>query len=296
MSAMTKKEFTDAVAKETGDRLGSGFEVSAREMLKNNGRIWHGVIIMKKDESVSPTIYVDDFYDEEADGDVISRTADFVIDSYHENMTDNIPIVDFSDFNQIKNGICLRVVNTKENEAYLEQVPHREFLDLSVIYYISLEHNGQVASVTITDSIANIWGVSEEELFDAAYEFTPRMKPMVSKPLHEVISELTGNVSDDGEAMMPEVPMIIVTNEKSYNGAAAILYPEFLEGVMDGNFFILPSSIHEILLLPDDGSSDAELLKAMVKEVNSTQVKPEEKLSDHVYYYDRDTKRVSIVG
>lgn len=84
-------------------------------------------------------------------------------------------------------------------------------------------------------------------------------------------------------------PMTVVTNERTVNGASALFYPGMLDQIgqsMKGDYFILPSSINEVIVVPDDGSLGPRELKEMVNEINHTQVAPEERLTDEVYHYD----------
>ena len=89
---------------------------------------------------------------------------------------------------------------------------------------------------------------------------------------------------------MPDIPdtMFVLTNDTKVNGAAAILNDDIRQEIAEkvGDFYMLPSSIHETLIIPKDAGMEFKELEQMVQEVNQTQVAPGERLSDHVYEYD----------
>lgn len=90
---------------------------------------------------------------------------------------------------------------------------------------------------------------------------------------------------------MPESPMWVATVEGGMNGASVTQLPDFLQEAAErlgGDYFVLPSSVHEVLFIRDDGSFEREALETMVKGVNATEVSEADFLSDSVYHYDSD--------
>jgi hypothetical protein len=128
-----------------------------------------------------------------------------------------------------------------------------------------------------------------------AREFSNKKNPWNPEwPEQMSMDELIGQVIS-GEN---RVPMYVLTNRSHYYGAACMLYPKLLKCIgegLDSNFYVLPSSVHELIILQDLGMEDAATLMDMVKEVNATEVKEEEVLSDSVYYYDREKEGLSIL-
>lgn len=122
-----------------------------------------------------------------------------------------------------------------------------------------------------------VMGSMIEQLMGMEPETVLRGEPVQS--IAEIISK----------GMEREDPMFIITNQQTLDGASAIFYPEVMDQIgegFQGNFFILPSSIHETIVVPDNGEFDYRVLQDMVQTINASEVSPEERLSDHVYHYD----------
>ena len=146
---------------------------------------------------------------------------------------------------------------------------------------------GKMTSV-ITNQQLNAFGITAEQLHQDALENAPITHPASLRSMQEVMAEMMGMEPED--VMSGEPTMLVATVEGSFMGASVIQYPGFMEQAAEkigGDFFVLPSSIHEVLLIPDDGRQDFHELAAMVQTINETQVAPEERLSDNVYHYDK---------
>lgn len=143
------------------------------------------------------------------------------------------------------------------------------------------------------------WGVTEDDLFHTAMENTPYFQKKKMAGMNSVIEYLTGKKVDDVIEDC-SANMYILTVEDNLNGAGAILYPDVLKGIAEKmrckNFFVIPSSIHETIIVPMFSEDDFEALSQMVKEVNATQLAPEEILSDHAYVYRRADNTISMRG
>lgn len=82
---------------------------------------------------------------------------------------------------------------------------------------------------------------------------------------------------------------MVLTNDQGVHGAGSLFYPGQMEEIgaqMGSDFFVLPSSVHEVLIFPDDGQTDYRDLQMMVQQINEAEVAPADRLSDHVYHYD----------
>ena len=100
------------------------------------------------------------------------------------------------------------------------------------------------------------------------------------------------------EEIVNGVPMYVLSSRNRIDGAACILYPTLLADICDSlqsSFYIIPSSIHEVLVLPSDSTDDSAKIREMIKEINDTQVAAEEILSYSLYFYNRDGNRLYIV-
>ena len=224
----------------------------------------------------------------------------------------NMDAADIYNFAIAKDKICYRLVNKKLNNNLLSAIPHRDFHGLAIIYCINLETTeDSVKSVKITNRLTELWGVDEEQLYKLACKNTPKINRGCVMPLYDVLNGLTGMtlLKDEDRKKAPYegfdisvgreygLPMYIATTVNQINGACVILYAGLLKAVAEkiGSFFVLPSSIHEVIIFPGD-IKDAGSMAAMVKEVNCTEVREEDILSNSCYYYNAESHSLDIVG
>lgn len=198
-----------------------------------------------------------------------------------------------TDYEQMKDKLSMEVISAERNAEMLAKVPHQEMEDMAVVYRFVMDSNSDGrATILVTNDLLNRMGVTPEQLHADALENAPELRPAVIKGMREVMLEMMGPEAAEMfgiEAFPAEEKMYVATVPDKTSGAGVIAYQEFMDQAAEklgGDFFILPSSIHEILLVRDDGNANFRDLKAMVEEVNATQVAPEEKLTDSVYHYD----------
>ena len=202
----------------------------------------------------------------------------------------------------MKDKLFIRVSSAEANKEVLENAPHQLKEDLAITYHVAVgKDQDGLSSMFIKNDLLEQYGISVEQLHEDAMKSSPRvMAPEVSS-IGALIDEMYQKnilmLTPDEREMLQETlqessempTFFVVTNTERIDGAGVIFYPEFMDnmGELLGNdFFILPSSIHEMLVLPDDGQVDAEMLRDMVKEVNATQVAPAERLTNDVYHFD----------
>ena len=274
-------------------------ELLFHDVEKNNGVKYRALTITKLDCNISPTIYIDEYsrhYEETHDMDEICQQISEMYEKYGNVEFDIDSVVNFE---RVKTKICAKLINRVKNMSLLKYVPYREFLDLAVVYFISVEGIGN-ASVLIRDGLVDRWGVTEEELYSCAMQNTPLLFPENILPMSEVLKDMLSveAMPEDAFAVIEDT-IYVATNQSKIFGAAVLLYPRFLEHEAEAlgrNFYIIPSSVHEVLIIPAEKiEQDADELLEMVKEVNTTQVSDEEVLSDNVYYYDREKNEVKAL-
>lgn len=281
-------------------------KVRAVPVDKNNGVHLTGIVIMPEEQNVSPNIYMENFYEEYLAGDQIEDLADAAAQFYEGHRIQEEPsLPDVTDFEVVKDLICFRPVNAERNREMLKSMPHRQFLDLAVTYYIPVTvENDSDGRITVTDRHFCLWGVDEETLYRHAVENTRRMLPVELRSIKEVVWEIISmGKSDTPEQAdgVADFPMYIL---RCGNGeqatAAAFLYESVLREFADrhGDFYILPSSVFEIILLPavNPSPEDSAYYNNMVGEVNRTQLCREEVLADNAYYYHADTGKIEILS
>lgn len=254
--------------------------------------------------SISPTIYINDMYKHYLKVEDLDIVLTAAADKMMQGMKMAPDEVQKIDYENAKDNIVFQLINTEQNKEMLKGMPHREFQDLSVIYrwIVSSDHDG-VHSAVIHNPLAERIGMSEEELFKAAAENTRRILPPVIKDMNSIMREMfikDGMPEEIAEMMIGEIPsesmMYVITNEKGINGAASMMYEDKLHelaGKLNSDLYIMPSSVHEVIAVSSDIGDPYELA-AMVSEVNMSNVELNERLSNQVYHYDKDLRKVTL--
>lgn len=290
------EEFKNEVVGKIREFLPESFasaEVCLQVVRKNNDLQLTGLIIRSTESNICPTIYLEKFYDEYVEGadmsEILERIAEVRMN--HE-VSDSFDVAQITDFEQIKGKLVPRLINAEMNSELLEERPHKLVADLAVTYCALLDQSFDgTASVAVTNDLMNSWNVTLDELHDVAISNLTEVLPSTFKGMTEVMSEMMGMSKEDMEMMgmsTDEEQMYVLSNAMKMNGASALLDKKMMEEIVEtvGEFYILPSSIHEVLIVPVKSGMDIETLENMVCEVNATQVQLEERLSDHVYEYN----------
>ena len=297
---MEYKEFVEYIKMNAGYIAGEG-NITINHVIKNNGCEMDGLVIMEKGKDIAPTIYLDSFYELYTNGENIKniiRQIELIYEQNKNNVTFDVNIL--KHFDTIKDKIVYKVVNYRSNEKLLEQVPHKRILDLAVVFYCLLDNEyGRSATALIYNNNLKNWNVTIDDVYKAALKNTPDL-------LHSKISSMAAlfekcGVNVDGEEvdLKDYVPsdMYVLTNESKLNGAACILYENVLYDFaqkLGADLYILPSSVHEVILLPKLSMFEKDELVNMVKEVNTEGVAADEVLSDHVYEYNRTERLITM--
>jgi hypothetical protein len=214
----------------------------------------------------------------------------------------DIDVSDFAAWDSIKTHIRARLVNTERNQGRLEKKPHRDFLDLSLEYYADMPEvfPGRKATIPIWDKHVLYWGVDEGTFCQTAMENMEDADDMAFECMDDLLAPFLGTEKEIKEDLPNGCGMYVLGNKSRINGAVQMCRQSAMErvsGFFKQDFWILPSSIHEVILLPaGEYGEKAEELARIVKEINDTQLAPEEILSYHVYRYSRLTGEVAIAA
>ena len=288
--------------------LSEDAKVDFHETLKNNGVIYQAVAIMEKEHNVSPNIRLDHYYTSFCEGVSIEEIGKEIWEIYEDEKKKQVDITAFVDFSRAKEHIMFRMVHYDKNKMRLEHMPHIRYLDLALTFYFEMDwlpnDHGQ-ASVQIENEHLKMWGIDEGVLYDLALNNTMSNFPAVYKPMCEVVMQIMageGVILNESEAEAfqkenADIRMYVLSNGKSYFGAACMYYPGILRQIADiigGDLILLPSSVHEVILLPADEEDDYQKLNEMITDINSHQVAEEEILSEHLYYYDKERDELRI--
>lgn len=189
--------------------------------------------------------------------------------------------LDLTDYSKMKELLTLQLLSSNGNGYKLDDVPYRKVEDMTLIYRFDLGDTGNGrTTILVTNDMIRRYDIDEEQLHQDAMSATVNNRPASLRNMAEVLS------IGDGEGSSP---LWVATVDGGMNGASVIQYPGFLDQAartLGGDFFVLPSSIHEVLLYQDDGTIDRKGLEEMVQSVNESEVAPADRLSDYVYHYD----------
>ena len=271
-------------------------KVILQQVEKNNGVVLDAVVLQGEREQVLPTIYLEELYEIYEQGVTLEQIAGHIL-CEEEKWKDKVEfsLEEFEDYTRARTSVFYKLVNYQMNERTLKRVPYIRYLDLAVVFYYRVEQEHfPGGSVLIHNNNLVTWGITKSQLMkDAAFN-TSRKLPYRFMGMETLIAELSGET--EMENLQKEELMYVLTNEEKFYGAAVLLYPHVLAHIgtlLKRNFFVLPSSVHECILVPDQGHYTRFELMKMVREVNQNQVEEEEILSYQVYYYDR--KREALV-
>ena len=292
---MTYDQFVLRVKERVVKGVDDAVTVTIHTAVKNNGTMRKGLTLTEHGINIAPTIFLEEYYqrfqkglsEEQAAGEILKLYAQ--VRYGHSIKTEGL-----GEYDEIRDKIVYRLVNREANADLLRDIPYREYLDLAVIFYVMVEFNDYgTAAMLIRKEHLEIWEVSEEEVFRRAHHNTHRILPEELRTMQAVLLDITEDGEDEEER--PEEILYVLSNRLRSHGAAAILYEGSLEKIADRlscSYYVLPSSIHEVIITPDRHLFSYRELSEMVKEINETQVEPEEVLADHAYYYDRSRKKL----
>jgi|GEM_PF-836484 hypothetical protein len=309
---MELKAFGAMIVKELAKKYGDEAAIELQEVQKINHKVL-GITAHKKNCIVSPVIYLEEYFQELMKGkdikDILTSISS-IIESVHPDS--RRCYAELKDYEWIKPKLRLKVINREKNGELLCDVPHKDFLDLSVIPYIVLDQRGEM-SCLIRQTMIDMWKTSFEELFGQSEDNMNHMVSPSIQKMSDFIMEMILDTSGDSgdiesdellqmlkkESSIPttEKEMFIISNKEKLNGAYAVFYKDLLKNLaqslnVDG-LFILPSSIHETLVVSGKGMNAADL-KEMVQDINQTTVSEGEYLSNNVYYYDLNSEEIRI--
>lgn len=320
---MQYQTFLTQVQTQLSFRLQDIGNFSVRSILKNNSLRLDALCLNSPRAALFPTVYLNEYYQMLCDGKSMADILDELTAIFRNYQTSPLPFsnVPFT-LETIRTHIVYKLIHTGMNQELLKKIPYVPYLDLSIVFYLYMENSeGTPMSALVHTIHQELWGYSTEELFSMAKENTPRLLPPVLASMEQVlaniISEHTETLSDskklcsaDASALPdmfpdlpalpdeePHPPMYVLSNPPSFFGASCILYPDVLKKFAEqseSDLILLPSSIHEFLILPFDESIRLKELNETVSTINETSVPLEDRLSDHIYYYLREKDEIII--
>lgn len=263
----TKTEWVWKIIEEMSNRYPDA-EVLVKDVVKVGGRK-KGIIIREKGSNISPQIYLDEL--EELD---VEKACDVIQELHEKNkLTEDFDIQWFTDFEKAKSKLRMKMLHTEDNAEYLTDKVVVPFMDLSIVFCIDLSVQGMSGTITVTKAHTKAWGVNVDDLLDNAkkntkYTFT--------------------DMADVFVEGIPRGTSFILSNEENFNGAGVL--PAAEQTLIDEfkKFYLVPSSIDEWIVCPENECFDKETVDNMVNMVHQVnlELKPEKRLSNHAYYFN----------
>ena len=315
---MTYEAFLKLVPTMLQEEMGEEAQVSLHTIYKNNNQKREALCILEPGCNVSPTIYMAPYYERYQEGGKMGEILEAILAEYRTNRCGlYLDVGEFQDFDKLRSRIVYKLVNYEQNQPLLQDIPHRRFLDLAVVYYFLIQ-NHFIGSGTamVHNRQLEAWGVDEGILYETARENTDRLLGNELEPMPQVIQELLRKdlvrqvsqyptredyseeqlslwASQILSALMPKEKyvMYVLSNRDKYFGASAVLNQKKLTAFASehGNFYVIPSSIHEMILMPECEPLSAVELKRLLEEINTDgQIVGQEYLSSRIYYFDKE--------
>ncbi len=294
-------------------RMGEDYDIKIYKVTKNNALELDSLIMLRKDKNFSPNIYLLPYYEEYIMGAEIKELAEKLCHTY---LNYQLPIMSESfsyRFEDVKDFIVYRLVNFQRNKKLLEKIPHIKYLDMAITFHsLVRQDNDGIGTIRITNEHMRAWETTLKELYHRAADNTGRIFPPSIQSMEDMILGMLKedimdcNQDEQSETIIKDIiehqnsdrkKIYILTNQKGINGATCLLYENVLKNFANQiqcDLFILPSSIHEVLMIPYDRTMTRELLSEMVRDVNHTQVARDEILSDSVYLYSRRNNTLTM--
>lgn len=245
-----------------------------------------------------PALNITEAYNDYLNGtdfaDILDELADIRL---HAQLSSKINPSDILVLDKVKNLIIPRIINIEKHDKYLSDKPHTLIEDFAVTYAVRFESKSSCSDAVITDTLLQVWGIGAKELHEIAINNLSKKSPYFCS----MLSYLTGNCDsiniDTLDITDHPIPFFILSNTSHMYGAAMILNSKLMKSITDklGEVYIIPSSVHEVLILPKFAVSDAMELQDTIKSVNGNDVAPEDVLSNHVYEYYDETGSIAMV-
>lgn len=284
---MNYQQFQEHLAEEVRNRSEGRVEVRLKTVTKNNGVARRTIILQDGKSALHPSVCMDPYYEEYRKGVPVSHLANLLLERCTSYGKPELPENFFRYYDEVRPAVFCKLVNREKNEEALSDIPHADWLDLSIVYYYQIDHSILPdASILIRNEHLAYWGIRERRLREDAWKNTVGKQEAVFCSLRSALAEMNVPAEDIAQE---ESPLYILTNRSKCFGAICICYPKKADEIAEkvgGSYYIIPSSIHECLILRAEEAYSPSSLNRMVREVNRTQLEPQEILSDHVYYFD----------
>lgn len=296
---MTYDDFKEYTASHLSEYLAEDRAARTQVMIqpvnKNNGVVRDGVIIRYPDQNIAPTIYLDDVYADYQDG--LSKEAcmhKIVVETDRAAArSEAVDVKALADYSKARQNLYVSAINFESNKEMLQNMPYEKHGDIALIVRAEVPELGSesgIASYKINNDMLKQYGVSEEQLIKDALQNSSKIRPARFVNMNQMLQDMLPGMEE-----LPDIGMHILTNVQKLDGAAAMFYPDIMDEIerqMGGKVTIIPSSVHEVIVIPADASQSEKEFAEMIAEVNKTEVAVQEILGYRPLVYDEITKEV----
>lgn len=302
---MTYKQFLNYVKEQSVYEFEhpEEYKASINHVVKNNSVKLDGICLHRAGDTLSPTVYLNQFYEEYLEG----RPLHSIISEIASTLSNEIPELEFNtrlydNYDAIRHQIIFRLVNYERNEELLSSCPYLPFCDLAITFrWLVHSDSTGIASALITNKEMELWNITLEELYQTASENTRKLFPATLEPIQQLLNRYIDSDEDIQELLEhtpDEFQLYMLSNEPRINGSTCMIYDGLLADFtkkLKKDVYILPSSIHEVLLMPVGNEINEQALLNLVREANRTVVGLPDILSDSIYRYDSKHNRIRMI-
>ena len=279
------------------------YKASINHVIKNNSVELDGICLHRAGDTLSPTVYLNHFYEEYLEG----RPLHSILSEIAATLSSEVPELEvntslYDNYDAIRHQIIFRFVNYERNEELLTSCPYLPFCDLAITFrWLVHSDSSGIASALITNKEMELWNITLEELYQTASINTRRLFPATIQPIQQLLSEYLDKDADIQELLdqtPDELQLFILSNEPRINGSTSMIYDGILADFakkIKKDLYILPSSIHEVLLMPATKEIEEQALLNLVRDANRTVVGLPDILSDSIYRFDSKHNRIIMI-
>ena len=279
------------------------YTASINHVVKNNSVELDGICLHRAGDTLSPTVYLNHFYEEYLEG----RPLHSILSEIAATLSSEVPELEvntslYDNYDAIRHQIIFRLVNYERNEELLTSCPYLPFCDLAITFrWLVHSDSSGIASALITNKEMELWNITLEELYQTASINTRRLFPATIQPIQQLLSEYLDKDADIQELLdqtPDELQLFILSNEPRINGSTSMIYDGILADFakkIKKDLYILPSSIHEVLLMPATKEIEEQALLNLVRDANRTVVGLPDILSDSIYRFDSKHNRIIMI-
>lgn len=305
---MSYQEFLKEVSEMLSGKLGHRGSVVIQRVVKDNKEKFGIVIKGSSGMSITPILYLDDVYkDFKENGNIEKCVLDIIALNKKyalPNDKEKALLEELVNWEKMSEYVYPLLINTEKNIEQLIHMDHRSYLDLSLCYVVKIQDSERKIEFRITRALSQVWNVTEEELYHTAiqnmkkdeyaiksiFDTVENIRKLATTPKEvELLDKL------QAEELKATEQMYILTNKENRCGATGLLDEDMIRKFSEkhqADVFIIPASIHELILMLDSPMLDGSYIKEMVEEVNCKELHESEVLSDNVYYYSRALGKV----